>query len=86
MTGVVNGRDPDAFVLIHHPKDGGEPYGIGPFPPHGELADRLIREQQCDCAVTTLWVGFPKGIRMAVAVSVAEVFDLVPEPADGPVH
>lgn len=80
----VDGRDPDAFVVLHHPKDGGEPYGIGPFPPLDELAEQVMAGQQCDCSCRVLWIAFPKGIRMAVFA--IEGVNLMPEPADGPVH
>lgn len=66
MTDETNSHDPDGFVVIHHPADGSEWYGIGPFPPIDDLWDMLVKESACTCRIERLWVRFPKGIILAV--------------------
>jgi hypothetical protein len=62
----MNG-EPDAFIIVHRPKDGSWPYGIGPFPILDGLPERIMAELECECETSTLWVAFPRGVRMVYA-------------------
>lgn len=72
----VKGSDddgPDGIIVIHHPADGSDPYGVGPFPPVPDLVDAIIVNGPCSCRKVPLPIAFPKGITMMVdASSMAE--------------
>ena len=60
---------PDGFVIIHRPPDKSvTPYGVGPFPPIEGLEEKLIAAKGCDCECMALYIAFPKGIKMMLAV------------------
>jgi hypothetical protein len=60
----MSDKEPDGFVIVHTPADGTPSYGIGPFPPIDGLPERIIADLTCGCEMMTLWVAFPRGLRM----------------------
>jgi hypothetical protein len=77
-TPTPEGNEPDGFIVVHHPTDGSEPYGVGPFPWIEPLAELLLTHKRCDCRVETLSVAFPLGITMVVSgVDFGEMADVL---------
>jgi hypothetical protein len=68
-------REPDGFVVIHHPPEDGAPYGVGPFPPDERLAEQLGSKSSCGCRVEVLWIGFPTGIKMMIGIEISNVIE-----------
>lgn len=85
MTGPVAGHDPDGFIMLHHPADGGEPYAVGPFPPFDDLIEAAKGGglQRCTCRIEFIWLGFPKGTKVLMLAFPEFMGDDEPE---GPVH
>lgn len=65
--------DPDAFIVLHSNPDGRAVYGIGPFPPDEDLADRLVRVGRCGCRREVVWIRFPEGVRLLIGIDVDEL-------------
>ena len=66
----------DAFVILHTPADGGEPYAIGPYPPIIDLAKMVLEGTKCTCDKAIIEVAFPAGVRMVLAIDTDLLADI----------
>jgi hypothetical protein len=84
-------RYADGWAVVHHPEDGTDPYILGPYPPiEQEDMESFVREQECTCRRVLMPMGFPKGIKMMMAMDLATAIEtgvMPPLPGHaGPVH